>query len=71
MQVKNQDFLNLLAAAKMTQADLSREFDITTAAISRWHKIGIPKYAVAYLQLRAENIALSKQIAQMQKSPRD
>ncbi|UOO81750.1 hypothetical protein LVJ83_12675 [Uruburuella testudinis] len=68
MQDKNQLFLDLLQAAEMTQADLSRTFSITTAAISRWHKIGVPKYAAAYLKLHAENIRLRKQIDEMQKA---
>lgn len=62
MQAKNTEFINLLAAAGMTQAALSRELGITPAAISRWHSIGIPQYAAAYLKLKAENISLRKQL---------
>ena len=62
MQAKNTDFVTLLTAAGMTQVALSRELGITTTAISRWHSIGIPQYAVAYLKLKAENISLKKQL---------
>nr|DAS44463.1 MAG TPA: TRP REPRESSOR/DNA COMPLEX REGULATION, REPRESSOR, DNA-BINDING, TRP [Bacteriophage sp.] len=54
MQAKNINFLNLLADAKITQADLAKKLGITTTAISRWHKIGVPQYAVAYLELLAK-----------------
>ncbi|MDK4689680.1 XRE family transcriptional regulator [Kingella negevensis] len=46
----------------MTQSDLSRELCITVAAISRWHKIGVPPYAQAYMLLRAENIRLKREL---------
>lgn len=54
MQPKNTDFLKLLSDAKITQADLSKKLGITTTAISRWHKIGVPQYAIAYLELLAK-----------------
>lgn len=54
MQPKNTDFLKLLSDAQITQADLSKKLGITTTAISRWHKIGVPQYAVAYLELLAK-----------------
>lgn len=54
MQPKNTDFLTLLEVAQITQTDLSRRLGITAAAISRWHKIGVPQYAVAYLELLAK-----------------
>lgn len=54
MQPKNTDFLKLLSAAQITQADLSKKLGITTTAISRWHKIGVPQYAAAYLELLAK-----------------
>ena len=40
--------------AQITQADLAKKLGITTTAISRWHKIGVPQYAAAYLELLAK-----------------
>ena len=62
MQEKNQEFLDLLNQAQISQKELAKIFDITETAISRWHKSKPPQYAVAYLQLRIENIRLLEQI---------
>ncbi|EGY53131.1 helix-turn-helix domain-containing protein [Neisseria shayeganii] len=62
---------SLLHDAHMTRAELSRAIKIAPRNISRWNTHGIPQYAVAYLELKAEMISLRRQIAQMQKSPRD
>lgn len=61
MQEKNQYFVTMLHDAHLTQAQLAEIFGITRTAISRWHKIGVPQYAQAYLTLRAEYIELQKQ----------
>lgn len=68
----------LLHDAHMTRAELARAIRIAPRNISRWNTHGIPQYAIAYLELRAdmiaqqrELIALRQQIEQMQKSPRD
>lgn len=68
MQAKNQLFLNLLSEAQLTQTQLAQILGITPTAISRWHKIGVPQYAAAYLQARAENIRLREQIQKLSKA---
>lgn len=62
MQDKNQIFISLLHDAHITQKELSEIFNLTPTAISRWHKIGVPQYAQAYLLLRAENIRLKREL---------
>ena len=52
----------LLAQANLTRAELARIFQIAPRNISRWNTHGIPKYAIAYLQLKAENNHLHEQI---------
>jgi len=47
-------FKALLDSAQITQADLSRRLGISPTSISKWHKIGVPQYAVAYLELLAK-----------------
>lgn len=66
MQTQNTDrcprFVKMLHAAEITQAELSRVLGITPVTVSRWHKTGLPQYAAAYLQVRAENIKLREQL---------
>nr|WP_314486713.1 hypothetical protein [uncultured Kingella sp.] len=52
----------LLAQAQLTRAELARIFQIAPRNISRWNTHGIPQYAIAYLQLKAENIKLQEQM---------
>ena len=47
-------FKALLDSAQITQSDLSRRLGISPTSISKWHKIGVPQYAVAYLELLAK-----------------
>ena len=47
-------FKALLDSVQITQADLSRRLGISPTSISKWHKIGVPQYAVAYLELLAK-----------------
>ena len=47
-------FKALLDSAQITQADLSRRLGISPTSVSKWHKIGVPQYAVAYLELLAK-----------------
>ena len=47
-------FKALLDSAQITQADLSRRLGISPTSISKWHKIGVPQYVVAYLELLAK-----------------
>lgn len=61
MQDKNKDFVALLHNAHITQAELSGVLGITPTAVSRWHKIGVPQYARAYLLLRAAYIQQTRQ----------
>ena len=53
---------NLLAQTNLTRAELARIFQIAPRNISRWNTHGIPQYAIAYLQLKAENIKPQEQI---------
>ncbi|HFC8542707.1 TPA: helix-turn-helix domain-containing protein [Neisseria weaveri] len=48
------DFHALLKAADINQTELSKRLGISTTSISKWHKKGAPKYAVAYLELLAK-----------------
>ncbi|RKV82522.1 MAG: XRE family transcriptional regulator [Neisseria sp.] len=52
--MQNTKFKTLLTSAQITQADLSRRLGISPTSISKWHKIGVPQYAVAYLELLAK-----------------
>ena len=52
----------LLHDAHLTRAELSRLIGVSPRNISRWNSYGIPQYAIAYLQLRAEHIALMKRL---------
>lgn len=62
MQDKNKQFSDLLKSSGLTQAELSDILGLTPAAVSRWHKIGVPKYAVAYLTLLAKYKRLLEKI---------
>lgn len=62
MQEKNKQFMALLEMANLTQSDLAKELGISVVSVSRWNKNGLPQYAIAYLQLKAENIKLQEQI---------
>lgn len=53
---------NLLAQTNLTRAELARIFQIAPRNISRWNTHGIPQYAIAYLQLKAENNDLHEKI---------
>ncbi|RPD86285.1 transcriptional regulator [Neisseria weixii] len=48
------NFKQLLLDAGINQTQLSQAIGISTTSISKWHKIGVPKYAVAYLTLLAK-----------------
>lgn len=52
--MQNTKFKTLLASAQITQAELSRRLGISPTSISKWHKVGVPQYAVAYLELLAK-----------------
>lgn len=52
--MQNTKFKTLLDSAQITQADLSRRLGISPTSISKWHKIGVPQYASAYLELLAK-----------------
>lgn len=63
MQDDNKLFLNnLLKAAQLTRADLSRITGISTRQISNWNKSDVPKWAIAYLELRAKYLRLLDKI---------
>ncbi|OCG77374.1 hypothetical protein A9G42_05570 [Gilliamella sp. Nev6-6] len=55
MQEENKLFLNnLLKEAQLTRAELSRISGVSTRQISNWNKTGVPRWAIAYLELRAK-----------------
>ena len=62
MQDFKAELNKLLEQANLTRAELARIFQIAPRNISRWNTHGIPQYAIAYLQLKAENIKLQEQI---------
>ena len=62
MQDHNTTLDNLLAQTNLTRAELARIFQIAPRNISRWNTHGIPQYAIAYLQLKAEGVRLQEQI---------
>lgn len=62
MQGKNKLFLNdLLNSSQLTRAELSRITGVSTRQISNWNNGEVPKWAITYLELRAENIILKKE----------
>lgn len=63
MQDKNKLFLNhLLKDAQLTRAELSRIAGISARQISNWNSGDIPKWAIAYLELRAKYLRLLEKI---------
>ena len=62
MQDFKTELNDLLVQAKLTRAELARIFQIAPRNISRWNTHGIPQYAIAYLQLKAENNDLHEKI---------
>ena len=62
MQDFKTELNELLVQAKLTRAELARIFQIAPRNISRWNTHGIPQYAIAYLQLKAENNDLHEKI---------
>lgn len=55
------DKLNaMLFDAHLTRAELARIFGISPRTISTWNTKGIPKYAEAYLLLKAELMYFKK-----------
>lgn len=63
MQDDNKLFLNnLLKDAKLTRAELSRITGISTRQISNWNSGEVPKWAIAYLELRAKYLRLLDKI---------
>lgn len=59
MQEDNKLFLNnLLKNAQLSRAELSRLTGISTRQISNWNTGEIPKWAIAYLELRAKYLRL-------------
>lgn len=63
MQEKNKLFLNnLLKNAQLTRAELSKTTGISTRQISNWNNGEIPKWAIAYLELRAKYLRLLDKI---------
>lgn len=63
MQDGNKLFLNnLLKDAQLTRAELSRITGISTRQISNWNNREIPKWAIAYLELRAKYLRLLDKI---------
>ncbi|MCX8581589.1 helix-turn-helix domain-containing protein [Gilliamella sp. B3482] len=53
---------NLLKDAQLTRAELSRITGISTRQISNWNNREIPKWAIAYLELRAKYLRLLDKI---------
>ncbi len=63
MQENNELFLNnLLKDAQLSRAELSRLTGISTRQISNWNTGKIPKWAIAYLELKAKNVRLLDKI---------
>ena len=63
MQEDNKLFLNnLLKNAQLSRAELSRLAGISTRQISNWNTGEIPKWAIAYLELRAKYLRLLDKI---------
>ncbi|OTP97236.1 hypothetical protein B6D16_00980 [Gilliamella apicola] len=63
MQEDNKLFLNnLLKNAQLSRAELSRITGISTRQISNWNTGEIPKWTVAYLELRAKYLRLLDKI---------
>lgn len=63
MQEDNKLFLNnLLKNAQLTRSELSKITGITTRQISNWNTGEIPKWAIAYLELRAKYLRLLDKI---------
>jgi hypothetical protein len=53
----NGSFQDMLNLAGMTKQDLANEIGVWPESISRWGDYP-PVYAVAYMELRCENVAL-------------
>lgn len=53
---------NLLKNAQLTRAEFSRATGISTRQISNWNNTGVPKWAIAYLELKAKHDRLLDKI---------
>ena len=52
--MQNTKFKTLLESAQIKQADLSRRLGTSPTTESKLHKLGVPQYAAAYLELLAK-----------------
>lgn len=64
MQDFKHELNTLLHDAHLSRAELADTFQIARRSVSNWNKAGIPQYARAYLELRAEYIRLKRSIGE-------
>ena len=61
MQNFKHELNTLLHDAHLSRSELADIFKITRRSVSCWNTAGIPQYARAYLELRAEYIRLKRE----------
>lgn len=61
MQDFKHELNTLLHDAHLSRSELADIFKITRRSVSCWNTAGIPQYARAYLELRAEYIRLKRE----------
>lgn len=64
MQNFKHELNTLLHDAHLSRSELADIFKITRRSVSCWNTAGIPQYARAYLELRAEYIRLKRSITE-------
>lgn len=64
MQDFKHELNTLLHDAHLSRSELADIFKITRRSVSCWNTAGIPQYARAYLELRAEYIRLKRSIGE-------
>lgn len=64
MQDFKHELNTLLHDAHLSRSELADIFKITRRSVSCWNTAGIPQYARAYLELRAEYIRLKRSITE-------